>query len=71
LGVIFAVSVGNADAISSNGTTRALGVGAVVVRTQRRIIAPLLKPPVSSQFGTPGSRPHNTTRTNPSESQTT
>src|SRR5262249_36765896 len=50
-----AVSAGNADTTSSNLTTRAVGVGAVSVRTQRKIIAPLLCPAVSSQFAMPGS----------------
>ena len=59
------VSAGNADAMSSNFTTRAVGVGAVSVRTQRRIIAPLLCPAVSSQFATPGSRALMTTRSDP------
>src|SRR6201986_5476157 len=68
--VILALSMGNAEAISSNATTLLLGVGAVLVRTQRRIIAPLLKPAVSSQLATPGSRPQTTTRTRPSESAT-
>ena len=42
-----------------------------LVRTQRRSIAPLLWPAVSSQFATPGSRSHSTTRTKPSESTAT
>src|ERR1700678_2468891 len=68
--VVLAVSAGSAEETSSNATTLLLGVGAVLVRTQRRIIAPLLKPAVSSQLATPGSRPLNTTRTRPSESTT-
>src|SRR6516162_5396864 len=64
------VSAGNDEAMSSKDTTCALGVGAVDVRTHRRIIAPLLWPAVSSQLATPGSRAHSTTRTNPSESTT-
>jgi hypothetical protein len=35
-------SAGSVDAMSSKGTSRARGVGAVAVRTHRRIIAPLL-----------------------------
>src|SRR6185312_2203449 len=62
------VSAGNAEAMSSKAMRRASGTGAVSVRTQRRIIAPLLKPAVSSQLATPGSRLHSTTRTTPSAS---
>ena len=53
--VTCAVSEGNSARISSNGTTRVVGIGAVSVRTQRRMIGPLLWPAVSSQFAIPGS----------------
>jgi hypothetical protein len=69
-GVVIAVSAGNADATSSNFTTRELGTGAVSVRTQRNNIAPLLCPAESSQFATPGSLEEMTTRRIPSESMT-
>src|SRR6476646_6316416 len=59
------VSAGNDDAMSSKDTTSALGVGAVEVRTHRRISAPLLCPAVSSHLATPWSRAHSTTRTSP------
>ena len=36
------VSEGNSARMSSNGTSRVVGVGAVLVRTQRRMIGPLL-----------------------------
>src|SRR5947209_16980288 len=68
--VTFAVSEGNSARISPTGTTRVVGVGAVLVRTQRRMMGPLLWPGVSSRFAIPGSSAHNTTRTRPSESTT-
>jgi hypothetical protein len=66
--VAVAVSGGSAASTSPTGTTRVVGVGAVLVRTQRRMIGPLLCPAVSSQLATPGSSAHSTTRTRPSES---
>lgn len=68
--VVIVVSAGSAATTSSTFTTRVSGTGAVFVRTQRKSIAPLLWPAVSSQFATPGSVAEMTARKTPSGSMT-
>ena len=67
-GVTRRVPAGSEAATSENGTTLVVGIGAVSVRTQRRMTGPALCPAVSSQLATPGSPWAMTARTMPSSS---